>query len=161
MDNFVTIITGQTKLHFRSLYKTNTDMQKLKKISLETNILTWFEIPVKDIKRAKAFYETILDIEMVNGPDGKDVAVFFPYNPNVIQATSGRVTGVLSKSDRNSPSANGTLVYINASPNIQTVLDKVEKAGGKINAPKMKIPAGFIAVIMDTEGNQIALHAEE
>lgn len=28
-------------------------MQKLKKIDSETNILTWFEIPVLDIKRAK------------------------------------------------------------------------------------------------------------
>lgn len=136
-------------------------MQKLKKIDEQTNILTWFEIPVSDIDRAKTFYETILDIEMVKRIDGNDEAVFFPFNPNVIQATSGRVTGVLSKSDRNSPSSNGTVVYINASPGIQTVLDKVEPAGGRIIAPKIKIPAGFIAIIIDSEGNKIGLHAEQ
>lgn len=136
-------------------------MQKLKKIDEQTNILTWFEIPVSDIDRAKTFYETILDIEMVKRIDGNDEAVFFPFNPNVIQATSGRVTGVLSKSDRNSPSSNGTVVYINASPGIQTVLDKVEPAGGKIIALKIKILAGFIAIIIDSEGNKIGLHAEQ
>jgi predicted enzyme related to lactoylglutathione lyase len=53
------------------------------------------------------------------------------------------------------------LVYINASPSIQTVLDKVEKAGGKVILPRTKMPAGFIAVIIDSEGNKIGLHAEE
>lgn len=136
-------------------------MKKLKKIDEETNIITWFEIPVSDIDRAKKFYETILDIEMIKSADGDSESVFFPYNPNVIQATSGRVTGVLSKSERNSPSSQGTIIYINASPSIQTVLDKVVKAGGKIIAPKMQIPPGFIAIIMDTEGNKVGLHAEE
>lgn len=136
-------------------------MQKLKKIDEQTNIVTWFEIPVSDIDRAKKFYETILDIEMVRRADGNDEALFFPFNPDVIQATSGRVTGVLSKTNGNSPSGNGTVVYINASPSIQTVLDKAEQAGGKIIVPKTPIPAGFIAVIMDTEGNKVGLHAEQ
>lgn len=77
------------------------------------------------------------------------------------QATSGRVTGVLSKSERNRPSTNGTVIYINASPGIQTVLDKVEQAGGKIITPKIEIPAGFIAIIMDSEGNKVGLHSEQ
>ena len=136
-------------------------MQKLKKIDSDANILTWFEIPISDTKRAKYFYETILDIEMVVRADGNDEAVFFPYNPDVIQATSGRITGVLSKANRNNPSANGTLVYINASPDIQKVLDKVEKAGGKIIVPKTKMNAGFIAIILDSEGNKVGLHAEQ
>ncbi len=136
-------------------------MQKLKKIDEQTNVLTWFEIPVTDIDRAKKFYETILEIEMVKRADGNDAAVFFPFNPNVVQATSGRVTGVLSKTVRNNPSNNGTVVYINASPSIQSVLDKVEKAGGKVIAPKIQIPAGFIAIIIDSEGNKVGLHAEQ
>ncbi len=136
-------------------------MQKLKKIDSETNILTWFEIPISDVQRAKKFYETVLDIKMIIRADGSNEAVFFPYDPDVVQATSGRITGVLSKSDNNSPSTNGTLVYINASPDIQNVLDKVEPAGGKIIMPKMKMNAGFIAIIMDSEGNRVGLHAEQ
>lgn len=136
-------------------------MQKLKKIDSETNILNWFEIPVSDLNRARKFYETILDIEMTLRIDGEAEGAFFPYNPNVVQATSGRVTGVLSKSNRNSPSSNGTMVYINASPDIQLVLDKVEKAGGRIVVPKTVLPFGPIAVIIDSEGNRIGLHAEK
>ncbi len=136
-------------------------MQMLKKIDSETNVLTWFEIPVQEIHRAKKFYETILNIEMTIRADNDAEAVFFPHDPNVIQATSGRITGVLSKSDKNSPSINGTLVYINASPFIQDVLDKVETAGGKIIVPKTKMNAGFIAVIIDSEGNRVGLHAEK
>jgi len=136
-------------------------MQLLRKIDETTNVLTWFEIPVTDINRAKTFYETILDIEMVKRADGNDESVFFPYNPKVIQATSGRVTGVLSKTDRNSPSNHGTMVYINASPDLQAVVDRVKPAGGKIIVPRMEIPAGVIAIIVDSEGNKIGLHAEK
>jgi uncharacterized protein len=136
-------------------------MQKLRKIDSETNVLNWFEIPVSDLERAKKFYETILDIEMTLRTDGEAEGAFFPYNPKVVQATSGRVTGVLSKSNRNSPSGNGTMVYINASPDIQLVLDKVEKAGGKIVMSKTALPFGSIAVIIDSEGNRIGLHAEK
>lgn len=52
-------------------------------------------------------------------------------------------------------------MYINASPNIQTVLDKVEHAGGTIIDPKKLFgPVGFIALISDSEGNTIGLHSE-
>ncbi|WP_276373153.1 VOC family protein [Chryseolinea sp. H1M3-3] len=138
-------------------------MQKLKKIDSQTNILTWFEIPVVDTTRAKKFYETILDIEMTTRafPGTDEELTFFPYDPSVIQATSGRVTGVLAKSNTNSPSGNGTMVYINASPSIEIVLNKVTQAGGKIIVPKTEMNAGYIAVIMDSEGNRVGLHAEQ
>lgn len=138
-------------------------MQKLKKIDEQTNVLTWFEIPVLDTNRAKAFYETILDIEMTTRlfPETNEELTFFPYDPTITQATSGRITGVLSKSTTHTPSDKGVVVYINAYPEIQTVLDKVEQAGGKIIVPKRQIPAGCIAIISDTEGNRIGLHAEK
>ena len=138
-------------------------MQKLRKIDAETNIITWFEIPVVDTERARKFYETIFDIEMSTRtiPQTGEELTFFPYDPNVIQATSGRVTGVLSKSPKSHPSDKGTLVYINAYPEIQKVLDKVEKAGGKIIVPAMQMNAGFIAVIIDTEGNRVGLHSDK
>jgi predicted enzyme related to lactoylglutathione lyase len=43
------------------------------------------------------------------------------------------------------------LVYLNASPLLQTVLDKIVQA-------RRKIPAGHIAIFLDTEGNTLALH---
>ena len=139
-------------------------MQKLRKIDSTTNIITWFEIPVTDTERAKRFYETILDIEMqtLTVAETNEELTFFPYNPEVVQATSGRVTGALVKSENRKPSDKGTTVYINASPDIQIVLDnKIAAAGGKIIVHKKQIRAGFIAMILDTEGNSIGLHAEK
>src|SRR5690625_2894053 len=135
-------------------------MNTLSKIDETTNVLTWFEIPVSDIDRAQKFYETILDITMVKKFDGPNEAVFFPYNPEVVQATSGRVTGVLTKTEENKPSPNGTVVYINASPRIQAVLVSVKQAGGKVLMAEVKIKPGYIASIRDSEGNTVGLHAE-
>jgi predicted enzyme related to lactoylglutathione lyase len=135
----------------------------MQKLNEQTNVINWFEIPVTDTERAKKFYETILDIKMktIYMEETKEEATFFPSVPGVIQATSGRVTGALVKSARANPSGEGTLVYLNAYPVIQTVIDKVEKAGGKIVLPKTKILAGYIAIIIDSEGNKVGLHAEE
>lgn len=138
-------------------------MQKLQKISSKTNIITWFRIPVSNTQRAKNFYETILNIEMTTQfiAETNETLTFFPYNPEVIQATSGRVTGVLTESENNFPSRSGTIVYINASPNLQSVLDKVQHAGGELLSPVINIKAGLIAFILDSEGNRIGLHSEK
>lgn len=135
-------------------------MALLSKIDEHTNVVNWFEIPVNDLDRAQQFYEYLLNIKMVRRGDGDDEGAFFPFNPNVIQATSGRVTGVLAKSLNHSPSNQGTIVYINASPSLQEVLDRVERIGGKVLTGSTQIPAGYIALILDSEGNTVGLHAE-
>ena len=60
------------------------------------------------------------------------------------------------------PSAtDGPLVYLNANPDVQNVLDRVAAAGGNIMVPKTQISPeyGYMAVIIDTEGNRIGLHS--
>lgn len=135
----------------------------VKKLSADTNVLTWFEIPVLDTARAKKFYETILDIEMRTQtfPETDEELTFFPSVPGVIQASSGRVSGALVKNNRSKPSMEGTTVYLNAYPVLQTVIDRIEAAGGKVIVPRTQIPAGFISVFIDTEGNKVAIHAGE
>lgn len=55
----------------------------------------------------------------------------------------------------------GPLIYLNANPDVQHILNRVEDAGGKIIVPKTEISKeyGFMAVIKDTEGNRIGLHS--
>lgn len=134
----------------------------LKKLGPGTNAITWFEIPVTDTERAKKFYETILDIKMETREieETKETLTFFPFEPGVVRATSGFVSGVLTKNDHSKPSMNGTVIYLNAYPKIQPVIDRIEPAGGKILLPKTKIMAGYIARFIDSEGNQIGLHSE-
>ncbi len=133
----------------------------MRKISPETNVVNWFEIPVLDTARAKKFYETILDISMQTRrfeETGEELTLF-PATPFVIQATSGRVTGGLTKGPNAKPSAEGALVYLNANPSIQAIINRIVPAGGKVLVPKTEMIAGFIAVFLDTEGNRVALHA--
>ena len=55
----------------------------------------------------------------------------------------------------------GPLIYLNGNPDLQIILDRVEAAGGKIMVPKSEISPeyGYMAVIIDTEGNRIGLHS--
>jgi uncharacterized protein len=131
----------------------------LKKMSADTNAINWFEIPVIDIDRAKTFYETILNIKMVTPKtdNGDDKMVMFPRKPDTIMALSGILSGCLVKSKKSKPSKGGVLIYLNASPSIQKVIDKIETAGGKVIQPKIKIPAGYISIFIDTEGNRLGL----
>jgi hypothetical protein len=73
------------------------------------------------------------------------------------------VGGALVYSDGfHKPSAtDGPLIYLNGNPDVQIILDRVEVAGGKIMVPKTQISEeyGYMAVIIDTEGNRIGLHS--
>lgn len=125
------------------------------KMSGSTNALNWFEIPVLDIARAKEFYETIFEIKMESMEmEGMQYAMF-PFNPEY-----SKVSGGLAQSPMHIPSSTGSIIYLNANPDLQIVLDRVERAGGKINMPKTDIGEnGFMTFILDTEGNAIGLHS--
>jgi predicted enzyme related to lactoylglutathione lyase len=124
------------------------------------NALNWFEIPVSDFERGKKFYETIFDYQMPENIMGKVQMGFFLYD-----FQNGKVGGAICKSEMHKPSQEGSLIYLNCQPDLQTVLDRVENAGGKIVQQKIKISEeqnlGFWALITDTEGNKVALHSME
>jgi len=121
------------------------------------NAISWFEIPALDIARAQKFYEAIFDITMIPMEMPGMKMRMFPLEDMM------GVGGTLVDSDGfHKPSATeGPLIYLNANPDVQLVLDKVEAAGGKITLPKTQISPeyGDMAVFTDTEGNRIALHS--
>jgi predicted enzyme related to lactoylglutathione lyase len=123
-----------------------------------TNALNWFDIPATDLKRAKKFYETVFSIEMEETPAmaGMEM-VSFPG-----EMGNGKVSGSLTKSPNHKPSADGAVLYLNANPSIQTVVDRVEEAGGKVVMPTMQISPeiGYMAFFIDSEGNKIGLHGQ-
>jgi predicted enzyme related to lactoylglutathione lyase len=123
------------------------------------NAINWFEIPATDIERARKFYESIFSFEMpeLDIGDGLKMALF--------PAESGTVGGtIIQNDDWYKPSdTKGPLLYLNANPDLQKVLDRVEEAGGEIIIPKRLITEenGYMAVIIDSEGNRVALHSNE
>ena len=48
----------------------------------------------------------------------------------------GKVAGDLAQSPMHTPSQTGSIIYLNANPDLQKVLDRIEKAGGKITIAK-------------------------
>jgi predicted enzyme related to lactoylglutathione lyase len=122
-----------------------------------TNSLNWFEIPALDITRAQKFYETIFDLKMELAPMGDSMMAFFPMDGG-----SGKANGALVQSDMHKPSVDGSIVYLNANPNMDPVIARVEEAGGKVVVPKMSIGEhGNIAFIIDCEGNKMGIHSME
>lgn len=123
------------------------------------NALNWFEIPVTDFDRAKAFYESILEFQMPVTTMDKATMGFLLYD-----FKNQKVGGaIVHDPEFLQPSASGTLVYLNCNPDLQMVLERVEKAGGKILNQKELISEeqnlGFWALILDTEGNRLGLHS--
>jgi hypothetical protein len=121
-----------------------------------THSISWFEIPTNDLARAQKFYETILGQELVPMDMPGIQMRMFPVPDQTY------ISGALTYApDFYEPQSNGTLVYLNANPDVQHVLDRVEAAGGKIIVPKTEISPdiGFMAVIHDTEGNRVAFHS--
>jgi len=119
--------------------------------------ITWFEVPVADFNRAKKFYETIFSYEMPENQMGPVHMGFFLYD-----FKAGKVGGaIVHRPGFHTPSATGTLVYLNCEPDLQPVLDKVTGAGGQVLMPKTLITPehGYQAFILDTEGNRVALHS--
>lgn len=123
-----------------------------------TNSLNWFEIPATDIKRAKTFYQAIFKIKMDEMEMMGMQMAFFPWKDG-----SGKANGGLCKSKMHKPSrTGGTVVYLNANPDLKTVLGRVVKAGGQVIMPKTGIGEnGFMAFFIDTEGNRVGLHSNK
>ena len=121
------------------------------------NAVSWFEIPATNLDRAQKFYEEILNIRFrkLDLPNIK--MRIFPIDDPMGAGGSICDSGGFHKPS----STDGPLIYLNGNPDVQSILDKVENAGGKILVPKTQISEdfGYMAVIIDTEGNRIAFHS--
>lgn len=118
--------------------------------------ITWFEIAVSDLERAKLFYEKVfgMDFEYIEMPGTK------MYMQNV-DNSKGEIGGALILADDNTPASNGTIIYFNSNDcNNEALL--IEPAGGKLLFPKTSLGEyGYMVQFIDTEGNRIGIHSIE
>lgn len=117
------------------------------------NPVIWFEIPVIDMTRAKAFYEAVFGQKLtIVGTSPRQMAMFS------MEMGAPGIGGALVKEEGFEPSYTGTLVYF-AVADIEVTLDKVKASKGKVLLPKTDIGEyGFYALFEDTEENRIGLH---
>jgi uncharacterized protein len=121
--------------------------------SAENNVITWFEIPVTNIQRAMKFYCTVFSTDMKEESFGPMKMAIFPKE-------GPGVHGALVQGEDYTPGNTGAVVYFDGGDDLSGPLSKVTAAGGKILKNKLSIgPHGFMAVVLDTEGNRIALHS--
>ena len=118
------------------------------------NMINWFEIPVKDMSRAKKFYTAVLKKELKQMPGMPEYEMYaFPWSQT-------EIGGALAAGKGYVPSQEGSIVYLNAEDGISATVGRAEKAGGKVLVPKVDIGEnGFLAYILDTEGNKVGLHS--
>lgn len=121
---------------------------------MRANPVCWFEIYVDDIARAKAFYETVLQVELQPLP--VDGIAMYAFDMNEQQVGAG---GALIHIPEVKAGNNSTVVYF-ACEDCAIEEGRVVAAGGQVHRPKMSIgPYGFITLVIDTEGNLIGLHS--
>jgi predicted enzyme related to lactoylglutathione lyase len=116
------------------------------------NLLCWTDIPVTDLARATNFYSAVLDAPVeLQKQEGCDFAVL-PH-------AHDQASGCLVLSPDNKPSQQGPLIYLSVEGRLDAAAQVVESAGGKILVPREQIgPFGYRVVMVDTEGNRVALH---
>ncbi len=119
------------------------------------NQIVWTDIPVTDLSRAIRFYSMVLaiTIKRENYP-GMEFATL-PHKDNEVAGCLATCDGESTK-----PSRYGPLLYFNAQGRLDEAIAAVEPNGGEILQSKHAIgPYGFRAVVLDSEGNRIALHS--
>lgn len=117
--------------------------------------VSWFEIPAVNFQQAVDFYNNIYGIEMETNFDGNYAMAFFPANDGV--------GGAIVAGPGSTPSDTGPLIYLNGGKDLNLILKKVEKAGGRIIMTKTLISkeSGYFAIFIDSEGNKLALHSKK
>ena len=122
---------------------------------MKSNPVGWFEIYVKDMPRAKKFYEAVFQFELKPLPGSAEIEMWsFPMD-----MTSTGAAGALVKMDGFGGNGNSVIVYF-TSADCSVEEKRVQGAGGKIQKPKMSIGEyGFISLAVDSEGNIFGLHS--
>ena len=125
---------------------------------MKSNPVGWFEIYVKDMERARAFYEAVFagKLTALEGPDPSEVSMWtFPMEHKV----SGAAGALVTMKGGQQPSGNGTIVYFTCD-DCAVEEKRVPAAGGKIMKEKFSIGQyGFISLVIDLDGNVIGLHS--
>lgn len=119
-----------------------------------THQIVWVDIPARQLDRAIRFYTAVLGAAV-------EKQQYSTFSIGLLPHTEGSITGCLSQSAADLPGQSGPLIYLNCSGRLDDAIAAVEANGGQVLKPKHQIgPYGWRAVILDSEGNRVALHSQ-
>ena len=117
--------------------------------------IAWVDIPVNDLDRAISFYA-----EVLNEPVRKIAEYGLEFG--LLPHTEDNVSGCLCVLKDRNPSCDGPLIYLNVEGRLDEAIEIARSLGQKIMVEKEQVgPYGHRAVLIDTEGNGIALYSKE
>lgn len=105
-------------------------------------------IPVTDMKRARAFYEGVLDLQ-VSGEYAEGVWVEYELGPDTL--------ALASVGEQWTPSDQGTSVAIEVE-DFEEAIRKLKVAVIRFAAEPMETPVCHMAVVQDPDGNKVIIH---
>lgn len=125
---------------------------------MSADTLCWTDIPVTDLDRAIKFYSAVL---------GQEVRKMSEQGPpyGLLAHAEQTASGCLcvrcdSVGSANQPSQSGPLIYLSVEGRLDDAIKAAPANGGRVLEEKHAIgPHGFRAVVLDSEGNRIALHS--
>jgi len=127
---------------------------------MANNPVVWFEIYVQDMDRAKAFYESVFSVRLVPlaGPEMEEKMEMEMWAFPMDEKGAG-ASGALVKMEGCASGGNSTLVYFTCA-DCAVEASRAAAGGGSIFKEKFSIGQyGFIALVIDPEGNMIGLHS--
>ena len=118
------------------------------------NQIVWCDIPVLELDRAVKFYSAVLG-QTVKKQEFPGMTI------GILAHKDGEVGACLFASAEEKPSERGVMIYLNANGRLDDAVAAVAQNGGTVIKPKHPIgPFGFRAVVIDSEGNRVALHSD-
>jgi predicted enzyme related to lactoylglutathione lyase len=136
-------------------------------------LIRWFEIPVKDFKRAVKFYSKVLRVDFIFEEfRGIPHAIFKNISDNPFE-----ITGALVEVKDFPENTLGGILFFNADSGMNDILERVEQYGGKVLLKKTLIKnstedgriyiaktlidnnTGYFAYFLDSEGNKMGLYS--
>lgn len=125
------------------------------------NPLSWFEIYVEDLERARRFYEEVFSTTLseltvpIEGDEEEGIRMLaFP-----MEEKGEGAAGALVKMQGMTAGGNSAVVYFN-SDDCSVEEGRITSAGGKVLQPKQSIGEfGFMVMAIDTEGNVFGIHS--
>lgn len=120
---------------------------------MASHLLYGVEIPVSNMERAQIFYASVLQAEIRITQAVNNRVAFLPHGTGPF--------GALVQGPEYNAGVTGVVVYLHVNEDLDIALLRVKAAGGRVLMEKTAIgPNGYVAYILDSEGNKIGLHGQ-